>query len=245
MATPAPVFLALLGSTVAKSKATVVQSYDARMAGTVCSHQLVTCTASASQASVDHTVRMNRSVHGPAKMEEPVSKTQPTRTTTAAAVPCTSLDDTVRTDTSHVAVQVALIRSVCSIQGIKCVTISVTTMNVSGMEATAHSTGSGLGITAPPVFPAGISLRMDVVIRSVTTLGASLIALSARRPNQPPARITSTAQTTSGTASVTRAATQRLVAGTAWTVQLTPQLNWWMARWSSWSGFSLKSCLET
>lgn len=66
-------------------------------------------------------------------------------------------------------------------------TISVTTMNASGMEATAHLTGNSLGLTALPLFPAGISLKMDVVIRSVTTLGASSTALSARRPHRPSA----------------------------------------------------------
>lgn len=134
-----------------------------------------------------HTVRMNRGVHGPAKMEEPASKTQPTHISTAAAVPCTSLDDTVRIIYSDQAPQPAPICSVSGIQGIKCVTTSVTTMNVSGMEETARSTGSSHGLTVPPVFPAGISLRMDIVIRSVTTLDASLTALSARRPHRPPA----------------------------------------------------------
>lgn len=165
------------------------------------SHQSVTCPVGASQASVEHTVRMNRDVHGTAKMEEPASKTRQTHTCTAAAVPGTSPDYTVRTNWPQNAL-LAPICSVRSMRGIKCVTVSVTTTNVSGMEATARSTGSSLGLTAPPVFPAGTALRMDNVIRSVTTLGASLTALSARRPRRP-ASMTSTAQTTLGTATVT------------------------------------------
>lgn len=191
-------------------------SYDARTVDTVWSPQ-VACAASAKQDSAGHTVRMNRDVSCPAKMEEPVSETNPTHPITAAAVPCTSLDNTVRKNRT---VQPAPICSVSDIQGIKCVTISVTTMNVSGMEETALSTGSSHGLTAPPVFSAGIALRMDVVIRSVTTPGASLTALSARRPQRPSASMTSTVQTTTVTASVTGAATQRLVAGMAWTVLL-------------------------
>lgn len=100
-------------------------------------------------------------------------------------------------------------------------TLSVTTMNVSGMEETARSTGSSLGLTAPPAFPAGISLKMDVVIKSATTPVASLTALSARTPHLPPASMTSTAQTTTVMVSVTRAATRRPAAGTAWTAQVT------------------------
>lgn len=164
-----------------------MQSYVARMVGAVWSPQLATCTAIASQASVVHTVRMNRGVHGPAKMEEPASKTQPIHTSTAAAVPRTSLDNTVRIICPNQALQPAPICSVSGIQGIKCVMISVTTMNVSGTEGTARSTGSNRGLTAPLVFPAGISLKMDIVTRSVTTLGASLTALSAKRPYQAPA----------------------------------------------------------
>lgn len=163
-----------------------MQSYVARMVGAVWSHQLATCTAGASEASMGHTVRMDRGAHGPAKMEEPASRTHPTHTSTAAAVPCTSPDDTVRTNTFQT-LHPAPIRSVRAIQGIKCVTISVTIMSVSGMEVTARSTGKILGLTAPPVFTVGISLRMDFVIRSVTTLGASLTALSARRPHRIPA----------------------------------------------------------
>lgn len=71
-------------------------SYVARMVGAVWSHQLATCTASASQASVGHTARMSRGVHFSAKTEEPVSKTHPTHSSTPAAAPRTSLDDTVR-----------------------------------------------------------------------------------------------------------------------------------------------------
>lgn len=178
-----------------------------------------------------HTVRTNRSVRGPAKMEEPASKTRPTHTSSAAGVPCTSPDDTVRKTYSYNTLRPARICSVSGSQGIKCVTISATTMSVSGTEETARSTGSTRGLTAPPVFPAGISLKMDVVIRSVTTPVASLTALSARRPHWSPASMTSTAQTTMVTASVTRAATRKLAAGMAWTVLLTLQPELQMAHW--------------
>ncbi len=157
-----------------------MRSYDVRTADTVWSPASAHI-ASACQASAGHTVRSNRDVHLPAKTEESASETHPTRTSTAAAVPCTSLDDTVRTN------QAAPIRSVSGTQGTKCVTTSATTMNVSGTEETAHSTGSSRGLTAPPVFPAGIALGMAVVIRSVTTPGASSTALSARRHQRPSA----------------------------------------------------------
>lgn len=124
-------------------------------------------------------------------------------------------------------------------------TSNVTTTNVSGIEETARSTGRSLGLTAPPVFPAGIALRMDAVIRSVTTLLASLTALNARKHQQPPASMTDTVQTIMVTTSVTRVVTMRLVAGTAWTVRLTFQPIWQMAHWLSWSGFSPRNSLET
>lgn len=162
-------------------------SYAARTVGVVWSHQLASCTASASRASVGHTVRMSRGVSRPAKTEEPASKTHPTHSSTAATAPRTSLDDTVRTKHLYYGPRPAPICSVSVNQGIKCVTISVTIMIVSGMEETARSTGSSLGLTAPPAFPAGISLKMDVVIKSVTTLVASLTALSAKTPHLPSA----------------------------------------------------------
>lgn len=89
--------------------------------------------------------------------------------------------------------------------------ISVTTMNVSGMEETVHLTGRSLGRTALPVLLAGIASKMENVTRSVTTPGAFLTALSVRSPHY--ASMTSTVQTIIVTTSVTRAATQRLVAG--------------------------------
>lgn len=110
-------------------------------------------------------------------MEEPA--THPS-TSSAAAVPHTSLDVSVRINYPHQALQAARICSVSSIQGIECVTISVTTMNVSGMEETARSTGRSHGKTALPVSPAGIALRTDSVIRNATTLGASLMALNVK-----------------------------------------------------------------
>lgn len=155
-------------------------SYDARTVDTVWNPQAA-CTASANPASAGHTVRTSRGVRWPAKMEESASKTVPIHLITAATVPCTSLDDTVRTN------RPALICSVSSIQGIKCVTISVTTTNASGMEGTALSTGSSRGSTAPPTSPAGIALRTDVVIKSATTPDASLTALSARKTQKPSA----------------------------------------------------------
>lgn len=111
-------------------------------------------------------------------MEEPA--TNPSRTSSAATAPHTSLDVTVRTNYPHLALQAVRIFSVGSIRRIECVTISVTTMNVSGMEETARSTGRSHGKTAPPVSPAGIALRTDNVIRNATTLGASLMALNVK-----------------------------------------------------------------
>lgn len=84
-----------------------------------------------------HTVRMNRGARGPARMEEPASETLPTHTSTVVTVLLTSLEDTVR-KTSDPALRPAPICSVNSIQGIRFVMTSVTTMNVSGMEETAH-----------------------------------------------------------------------------------------------------------
>lgn len=161
-------------------------------------------------------------------MEEPASKTRPTLTSTAAAAPCISLVDTVRT----ASLEHALTAPTCSVSsslGIKCVTTSVTTTSVSGMEETAPLTGGSHGPTAPPLFLAGITSKMDNVTRSVTTPDVCLTALSVRRPNQPPASMTSTVQTTMVMESVTRVATQRLVAGMAWIVHLTLQPNQWMA----------------
>lgn len=159
-----------------------MQSYDARIMGDVSSPKPAACTASASQASVDHTVRMTRGVRSHARTEEPASKTHPGQTSTAAAVPCTSPDNTVRSNKEQAQKpRPAPICSASGIQGTECVMISVTTTNVSGTEETARSTGSSRGLTALPVFLAGICLRMESVIRSVTTQGASLTALSARR----------------------------------------------------------------
>lgn len=64
-----------------------MQDSTARMVGAVWSHQPATFTASASQASLGYTARTNRGVCGTARMEEPASKTRPTRTSTAAVVP--------------------------------------------------------------------------------------------------------------------------------------------------------------
>jgi len=250
------------------------------MADSAWSHQPATCTASAVQASVDNTVRTSRGVPCPAWMEESASKTHPTHSSTAAAAPLTSPDDSVRDRLYHAPVPIG---SVSSRQEIKCVMINAITTNASGMEETALSAGCSLGLTAPPVFPAGISLRMDDAIRSVTTPSASLTALNARRLQQPSASMrisylfslscsskslntecfktqmrvahfymhrvflgmTSTAQTTMVTVSVTRAASQRLVAGTASTVPLTFLQNWQLAHWSLWYGCSPRSCLAT
>lgn len=159
------------------------------MVDAVYSQQSASSAASAHQASVGHTVRIARGVHFPARMEEPVSKTLPTHSSTAATAPCTSLDAFVRITSSG---RAALMCSVSGTQGIRCVMTSVTTMNVSGMEEIARSIGSSHGSTVLLVSRAGISLRMDSVIRSVTTLGASLTALSARRPHRTPASMLST-----------------------------------------------------
>lgn len=159
-----------------------------------------------------------------------MSKTHPIHTNTAATVLCTSPEDCVRIKCSHHPLRPAPIHSVCCRPKIKCVTISVTTTNVSGMEETARSTGRILGLTAPPVCPVGISSGMENVIKSVTMPCASLTALNAWIPQQPPASMTGTAQTTMVTASVTRAATPKLVAGMAWTVLLTLHPVWRMAR---------------
>lgn len=193
------------------------------------SQQSAICTACVSQASLDRTVRMNRGVPWVAKMEEPVSKTNPIHTTTAVTVLHTSPEDCVRMKYAHHVYQPAHIHSVTSRPKIKCVMRSVTTMNAGGMEETAHSTGSILGSTARLVCPAGIASRMGNVIKSATMLGASLTALSARIPQQPPANITRTVQTTTGTASVTRAATLKVVAGMAWTALPTIHPVWRMA----------------
>lgn len=159
-----------------------MQSLIASTVGAVWSHRPATRTAIASTDSLGNTVRMNRGVNGSAKMEEPASKTHPTQTSTAAVVPCNSLGDTVSTNYLNHAPQPAPIRSVSCSQGTECVMKSVTTMNASGMEVTARSTGNSLGLTALPVSPAGISLRTDAVTRSATMLAASLTALSARIP---------------------------------------------------------------
>lgn len=158
----------------------------------VYSQQSASSAASAHQASVGHTVRIARGVHFPAKMEEPVSKTLPTHSSTAAAAPCTSLDAFVRIISSGRALHSALMCSVKGAHRIGCVMSNVTTMNVSGMEEIARSIGSSHGSTVLLVSRAGISLRMDSVIRSVTTPGASLTALSARRPHKTPASMLST-----------------------------------------------------
>lgn len=160
------------------------------MVDAVYSQQSASSAASAHQASAGHTVRIARGVHFPAKMEEPVSKTLPTHSSTAATAPCTSLDAIVRIISSSL--HSALMRSVKGTHGIRCVMTSVTTMNVSGMEEIARSIGRSHGSTVLLVFRAGISLKMDSVIRSVTTLGASLTALSARRPHKTPASMLST-----------------------------------------------------
>lgn len=162
------------------------------MVDAVYSQQSASSAASVHQASAGHTVRIARGVHFPAKMEEPVSKTLPTHSSTAATAPCTSLDAIVRIISSSRALHSALMCSVNGTQGIRCVMTSVTTMNVSGTEAIAHSIGSSHGPTVLLISRAGISSRMDSVIRSVTTPGASSTALSARRPHKTPASMLST-----------------------------------------------------
>lgn len=125
-------------STVVKSKNTLVQSYTARMVGAVWSPQSATCIASVCKASVVLTVRIISGVRGPARMEEPASKTLLTRACTAAAVPIISLDDTVRIMSSDQGPAPVLTCSASRIQGIKCVMASVTTTNVTGMEETVR-----------------------------------------------------------------------------------------------------------
>lgn len=120
-------------------------------------------------------------------MGEPVSKTHPIPLSTVVVVPVISLDDTVKNTTSFHHPTAVPICSVNSRQGIKCVTVSAITMNVSGMEETVHCTDYGHGKTAPPVCRVGISLRMENVMRNVTMLHASLIVLNARTPHQHPA----------------------------------------------------------
>lgn len=161
------------------------------MVDAVYNQQSASSAASAHQASVGHTVRIARGVHFPAKMEEPVSKTLPTHSSTAATAPRTSPDAIARIISSGRALHPALMCSVNSTHGTGCVMTSVTTMNVSGMEEIARSIGSH-GSTVLLVSRAGISLRMDSVIRSVTTPGASLTALSARRPHKTLASMLST-----------------------------------------------------
>lgn len=164
---------------------TAVPSYDAWMVGTVWSKQQAACTASARRASVDHTVRMWTGVHCLAKMEEHASKTHSTNISTAANVPCTSLDDTARSkcQTKHIW-QSVLTCGVRNIQVIRYVMISATTMRASGMEETVPSTGNSLGLTVLQMFLAGTSSRMDIVIRSVTILGVSLTVLNALRSHR-------------------------------------------------------------
>lgn len=171
-----------------KLKDTNVPSYNARMAGAVLSSQLTTCTATANQASVGNAVNLLKLVNGPVKMEERASSTNSTHTNIAAIVPCISPDDSVRLKCPmHHIHPCVPIQSARRSWGIKFVTNSAITMNVSGMEEIAPSTGSVLGRTAPPVFPVGTSSRMESVIKSVTTLGVSLTALSAQTTHRPPA----------------------------------------------------------
>lgn len=106
------------------------------MVDAVNSQQSASSAACAHQASAGHTVRIATGVHFPAKMEEPVSKTLPTHSSSAATAPCTSLDAIVRIISR--ALHSALMCSVNSTHRIRCVMTSVTTMNVSGMEETAH-----------------------------------------------------------------------------------------------------------
>lgn len=178
-------FRALLVSTVEKSKTTTVLNCTARTVAAVLSRPLASCPAVAHQAFSGHTV--SRGARCRARMEEPASKTHPVHSSTAAAAHRTSLDHTVRAGCPHHAYLPAHTFSVSVSRGIKCAMNSVTTTNVSGMEETAHSTGNSLGVTAPPVSPAGICLKTEYVIRSVTTLGVYLTASSARRLNQRPA----------------------------------------------------------
>lgn len=114
-----------------------MQSYFARMEAAVWSLLSATCIASVSKASVVPTVRVS-GVLGPARMEEPARKTRLTQSSTAATVPMISLDDTVRIMLLDQDPALAPTCSASSIQGIKCVMPSVTTMNVTGMEATVR-----------------------------------------------------------------------------------------------------------
>lgn len=158
-------------------------------------------------------------------------KTHQTLFSTSASVPCTFLDDTVRTKChkpNHgTLLPCVLTPSVRNSQGIKFVMISATTMSASGMVETAPSTGNSPGLTVPPIFPAGTSSRTGTATRSVTILGVSLTALNARSQKQL-ANMTGTVRITTEMTSVTKVVTLSPVAGMAWTVPLIPHPNYWM-----------------
>lgn len=115
-------------------KDTLVLSYIARTEGAVWTQQSASRIASASKASVVLTVRAVRGAHCPARMEELASETRLTHSSTAAAAPLISLDDTV----SNQDPARALTWTASGGWGITCVIKSVTTMNVSGTEETAR-----------------------------------------------------------------------------------------------------------
>lgn len=68
------------------------------MVGAVLSPHPVTHTASVSPDPMGYAVKIYRRVQGHARMEVLASKTPQTQTSTAAVVPCSSLDDSVRTN---------------------------------------------------------------------------------------------------------------------------------------------------
>lgn len=187
-----------------------------------------TCTASASPASVDPTVKICSTVG--VTMEEHALKTPQTHFSTSASVLCTSLDDTVRTkcrQTNHELLPSVLTPSVRNSRGIKFVMTSATIMSASGMVETALLTGNSPGLTVRLLFPVGTSLKMVTATKSVTILGVSLTALNARSQKQL-ANMTGTVLITMAMASATKVATLSPVAGMAWTVPLTQHPCYWM-----------------
>lgn len=92
-----------------------------------------------------------------------------------------------------------------------------------------EATGNSTVLTVLPMFPAGTSSRMDIVIRSVTILGISLTVLNALRSHRQLANMKSTMQLIMVMEFMTKVATLRPVAGMAWTVLVILCQNCWMA----------------
>lgn len=184
------------------------------------------CSASAEAVLLVHSARSSK-ISACVVTEAPASQIHKIPTSLAVAVHQDTVGRTVR-----VYLELPLPARTWSVnngQGTKYVTRSVERQSATGMEVTVRCTGKSPGRTAQPLCPAGIYSIMDAVIQNATMPAAFSTDLNVRA--RALANMTDTVQIILPMVIVTKAVTQKHVAGTDWTAPQTLLPNWQMARW--------------